>query len=75
LTHGWVSAFLSQHSAKVGRAIISPQELPRLETTRCYFDKYMDLIKAYIPLVPSELIFNPDESGLSDWEERKSNAV
>jgi hypothetical protein len=75
LTHGWVSTFLSRHSKNVGRAIISPQELPRLQTPRCYLDKYINPIKACIPLVPSELIFNLDESGLSDWEERKSRAV
>jgi hypothetical protein len=75
LTHGWISTILSRHSEKVGRAFVSPQELPRLQTPQCYFDKYIDLIQACVPLVPSELIFNLDESGLSDWEERKSKAV
>jgi hypothetical protein len=75
LTHGWASTFLSRDSEKVGRAIVSPRELPRLQTPQCYLDKYIDLIKAYIPLVPSELIFNVDESGLSGREERKLKAV
>jgi hypothetical protein len=38
-------------------------------------DKYIDLTKAYIPLVPSELMVNLHESRLSDWEERKSKTV
>jgi hypothetical protein len=75
LTYGWISTFLSRHSEKVRRAIVSPRELPRLQTPRCYLDKYIDLIKTYIPLVPSELIFNLDESGLSGWAERRSRAV
>jgi hypothetical protein len=66
LTHGWISTFLSRHSEIMGKAIVSPQELPRLQTPRCYLDKYMDPIKVYVPLVPSELTFNLDESGLSD---------
>jgi hypothetical protein len=75
LTHGWIQKFLSRHSAGVARAGVSPQELPRLQTPRCYFDKYINLLMAYIPLVPSELIFNLDEAGLSDWEERRSKPV
>jgi hypothetical protein len=28
-----------------------------------------------VPLVPAELIFNSDETGLYDWEERKTKPV
>jgi hypothetical protein len=33
------------------------------------------LIKNYVPKIPAELIFNIDETGLSDWEERKEKMV
>jgi hypothetical protein len=33
------------------------------------------LIKNYVPKIPAELIFNTDETGLSDWEERKEKMV
>jgi transposase len=36
LTHGWIQKFLSGHSASVTKAIVSPQEPPRLQTPRCY---------------------------------------
>jgi hypothetical protein len=38
-------------------------------------DDYIRLIQTYVPFVPTELIFNLDETGLSDWEERKSKPV
>jgi hypothetical protein len=33
------------------------------------------LIKNYVSKIPAELIFNIDETGLSDWEERKEKMV
>jgi hypothetical protein len=32
-------------------------------------------MKEYVPLVRAALIFKVDESGLSDWEERKTKAI
>jgi hypothetical protein len=46
-----------------------------LQIPRSFLDDYIRLIQTYVPLVPTELIFNPDETGLSDWEERKSKPV
>jgi hypothetical protein len=40
-----------------------------------FLDKYLVLIKEYISLVPTELIFNIDERGFSDWEEPKSRPI
>jgi hypothetical protein len=59
----------------VAKAVVSTQELPRLETPRCYLDKDINLLEVYIPLVPFELIFCLDETGLPDWEERRSKPV
>jgi hypothetical protein len=43
-----------------------PQEQLRLRILREYLNGYISLIKEYVPLVPAELIFNLDETGLSD---------
>jgi hypothetical protein len=75
LTHGWINSFLSRRSADVAKAVVSPHELPRLQIPRRHLDAYINLIKSYIPLVPSELVFNLDETGLSDWEERRPKPV
>jgi hypothetical protein len=47
----------------------------RLEITDEHLDQYMKLIQEYAPLIPTELLFNIDESGLSDWKERKPKGV
>jgi hypothetical protein len=51
--------------------IIHPQEHLRFQVPRCSLDSYIQLIKNYVPKILAELIFNIDETGLSDWEERK----
>jgi hypothetical protein len=38
-------------------------------------DRYLALIEFWVPLVPAELIFTLDETGLPDWEERKPKPV
>jgi hypothetical protein len=38
-------------------------------------DRYTKLIQEYVPLVPTELLFNTDESGFGDWEERKPKSI
>jgi hypothetical protein len=38
-------------------------------------ERYLPLIKVWVPLVPADLLFNFDETGLSDWEERKPKPV
>jgi hypothetical protein len=47
----------------------------RLEVSREYLYQYIRLIKEYVPLVPTELLFDIGESGFSDWEERKPKCV
>jgi hypothetical protein len=75
LTYGWLRTFLDQHTSHVTRTIVHPQEQVRLQVPRCWLDSYIQLIKNYVPKIPAGLIFNIDESGLSDWEERKEKRV
>jgi hypothetical protein len=51
--------------------IVSLQELSRFQIPHRYLQGHIDSLRAYVPLVSSKLIFNIDETGLSDWEERK----
>jgi hypothetical protein len=59
----------------VKHAIVSPQELTRLQILRRYLQGYIELLRVYVPLVSSELIFDLDETGLSDWEERNLKPI
>lgn len=75
LTYGWLASFLERWADHIARVVVSPQEQLRLQVPRQFLDQYIAMIKAYVPLVPAELIFNLDETGLSDWEERKAKQV
>lgn len=55
--------------------VLALQEFPRLQTPKLYLDRYITLIKVWVPLVPVDLIFNLDETNLSDWEQRKAKPI
>jgi hypothetical protein len=75
VTHGWLSSFLDCWSDHITRTVVSPQEQLRLQIPHSFLDDYIRLIQIYVLLVPTKLIFNLDETGLPDWEERKSKLV
>jgi hypothetical protein len=54
---------------------IEPREEAALHVPRVHLDAYIHLIQIWMPLVRVELIFNIHESGVSDWEGRKSILV
>jgi hypothetical protein len=72
LTYGWMKRFLDRHKSKVSWATVMPQEQVRLEVPRSHPDDYLSLIKGILPTVPMELIFNLNETGLLDCQNRKS---
>jgi hypothetical protein len=58
----------------MSRRYITTRE-SHLEILQVLLDKYLALIKKHIPLVSNELTFHINESGFSDWKERKSKPV
>jgi hypothetical protein len=42
---------------------------------RSYLDRFLALIKSWVPHVPAELFCNLDETDSYDWEERKPKPV
>jgi hypothetical protein len=75
LTYGWLRTFLDRHRSQVTRAIVHPQKHVKIQVPRCWLDNYTQLIKTYVPKIPAELTLNIDETGLSDWAERKEKMV
>jgi hypothetical protein len=75
LSYRWMASFLKEHAKLVCRSVVRPQENVKLKVPREYLDQYIRLTKEYVPLVLMELLFNTDESGLSDWEECKPKCV
>jgi hypothetical protein len=70
VTHGWLSSFFDRWSDHIIRTVVSPQEQLILQIPRFFLEDYIRLIQTY---VPTELIFNLDETELCDWEERHPN--
>lgn len=75
LTYGWLNTFLARHQNSVKKTVISPQEDLRLTVPRIYLIEYLDLVECIIEITPAELIYNIDETGFSDWEERRPKTV
>ena len=71
LTTGWLSSFLSRNSNIIIKTTIYPQEDNRLRIPRTNLNKYIELLKKLVQIILAELIYNIDETGLSDWEGKK----
>jgi hypothetical protein len=75
ITEGWMKRFLDQHKSEVSGATVAPQEKVRLVVPRCYLEEYLTLAKKIVPIVALELLFNLDETELSESENRRSKPV
>jgi hypothetical protein len=47
-------SYFSRHSQEVRRAIVLPEELPRLQTPRRDLHRDVDLLREFAPSIPSE---------------------
>jgi hypothetical protein len=71
LTYGWIHSFLHRSASHVRRMTILSQKMTRMQIPRSYLGQYIVLMDKSVPLAPAELIFDMDETGLSDWEEHR----
>jgi hypothetical protein len=67
--------FLDRHESEARRVTALPQRQVRPQGLRYHLEEYLLLIMETVPIAPVELMFNLDESGLSDWENQKSKPV
>jgi hypothetical protein len=67
---GWVRSFLRRNADRLCTKVLDPKESPRLQVPRKWLTQYIELIKKIVPLIALDLLFNLDETGLSDWEDR-----
>jgi hypothetical protein len=70
-----MASFLKKDANLIHQSVVRPQGNVRLEVLHQYLDQYISLIKELVPFFPTELLFNIDESGFSNWEERKPKCV
>jgi hypothetical protein len=72
---GWVNAFIGRHldALKTYRSL--PQEDTRLTISRVELEEHIQTMKVHVAGKFSELVFNLDELGSVDWEDRKVKKV
>lgn len=75
ITRGWLNSFIFRHSDVIANTYLNPQDSLRLTVPRKYLTEYLDLVEKVIIIAPAALIYNIDETGLSDWEDKKSKSV
>jgi hypothetical protein len=75
VTRGWVNSFICRHAEALCKVKSSPQEADRLEIPRCFLDETLSCLATVVQGRPTELVFNLDEVGISDWEDRKTKSV
>jgi hypothetical protein len=74
-SRGWVNSFIGRHLDRLCKAKSVPQETQRLEVPRCFLDESIQCIAQFVHGRPAELVFNLDEVGISEWEDRKTKRV
>jgi hypothetical protein len=70
VTRGWVDSFLSRHAAELFETKSSPQDNQRLEVPRVFPEAAIEGIRTHVQNVCADLVFNLDEIGISEWEDR-----
>jgi hypothetical protein len=74
-TPGCVESFLFQHKLKLSEMTSRPQENPRLEIRRSFLDTMIACLSEHLPGSCAEWVFNLDEVGISEWEDRAPRKV
>jgi hypothetical protein len=75
ITRGWVNSFVLRHSDQIFTTKSTPQEQQRLQVSRMFLERTEQNLKEHIQGCVAELVFNLDEVGISDWEDRKTKTV
>jgi hypothetical protein len=75
VTCGWVDSFISRNATEIIEAQSQPQEEPRLQVPRTFLEETLRAMGDAVHGCPADLVFNLDEVGISEWEDRKVKNV
>jgi hypothetical protein len=70
-----VDSFILRYSAELTEKKRSPQEEPRLQVPQIFLEETIISMHETLQSYPVDLLFNLDEIGISDWEDRKPKKV
>jgi hypothetical protein len=75
ITRGWVDSFLTRYADALWETKSLPQENSRLEVPQVFHDAEIEGFQHHVHGSCAELVFNLDEVGMSEWEERHQRKV
>jgi hypothetical protein len=75
ISRGWVDSFILRHREDLFETKSTPQEEVRLEVPRAFLDETTRCLREHVQGMKAELVFNLDEVGISEWEDRKQKKV
>jgi hypothetical protein len=75
VTRGWVDSFVLLHRDRLSERKSTPKERARLEAPRLFLDETISDLREFVQGMKAELVFNLDEVGISDCEDRKDKKV
>jgi hypothetical protein len=75
VSRGWVNSFVGRHLDRLCKAKSASQEAQRLEVPCCFLDEVVRCLTQFVQGCVAELVFNLDEVGISEWEDRTTKKV
>jgi hypothetical protein len=75
ITKGWVNSFIGRHLEELAEVKSYPQESTRLCVPREFLEKTVMNLREQVHDRVAELVFNLDEVGCGEWEDRQSKKV
>jgi hypothetical protein len=75
VSRGWVDSFILRHSEEFTEKKSSPQEEPPLQVPQIFLEEPIGSMHQTLQGCPVDLVFNLEEVGISDWEDRKPKKV
>jgi hypothetical protein len=75
ITRGWVNSFVLRYPGKIVQTKSSPQEEQCLQGPQVFLERTVSNVNEDVQGCTAELVFNLDEVGISDWEDRKARKV
>jgi hypothetical protein len=70
LTYGWIHEFLTRYQNEIAYVTVGPQEDPCLQIRYQFLEQYLALVQEHVVGVNPRLVYNINETGCSDWEQR-----
>jgi hypothetical protein len=75
ITRTWADSFLTRFAEQLFKTKSVPQKNPRLEVPRVFLQARLDGFRGHVHQPCAELVFNLDEIGISEWEDRCTRRV